>query len=137
MQTTVKVAIYNSDDEALVRAGLKKPEQVRQITVDCVADSGATMLTLPEDMANVLELPPLRKVKVRYADGRVEERWVRGGARVEIQERTAFTQVLIEKAGTKPLVGHVVMELLDLVDPSQGKVKPRPESPELPLIEQL
>jgi len=138
MRVTVKATIYNSDDEALVRANVKKPEEVRQVSLDCVADSGATMLTLPEEIVALLGLTPLRKVKVRYASGKIEEKWIKGGARVEIQGRTAITQVLVENQGTTPLLGHVVMELMDLlIDPAEGKVKPRPESPELPLIEQF
>lgn len=138
MQINTESMVYNFGDEELSRAGVKGKEEVRQARVTCVADSGATMLTLPQEVVARLGLPGLRRVKVRYADGRVEEKEVVGGVRVEIQGRSIVTDALIEKAGAEALLGYVVMELLDLVvDPGQGIIKPREESPEMPLMEQL
>lgn len=138
MEIKTPVRIINFADELLSARGIIRAEEIRQESIESVVDSGATMLVLPQDIADKLGLVLLRKVKVRYADGRIEEKDIVGGARVEILGRSAVTDALIEKAGTRPLLGHVVMELLDLIiDPRQGVIKPREESPEMPLIEQL
>lgn len=138
MQVKAIIKIFNFEDEVLQRYGLKKPEEVRNIEVECLADSGATHLTLPEELIEKLGLISISEVKIRYADGRTEERKIYGGARVEFAGRTALTNVLKEKKDTRPLLGHVEMELMDLiVVPKDGRLKPRDESSPLPLIEQL
>lgn len=138
MQVNTEIGIYNFVDEELAIQGLKKPEEVRWTKTMCVVDSGATALVLPEDMVTQLGLRLIKKVAVRYADGRIGERWLARGARVEVENRSATTDVLVEKKGSKPLLGHFLMEMLDLiVDPREGKLKPRQGSPEMPLIEQL
>lgn len=138
MQVNTEIAIYNLVDEELVTQGMKRPEELRWVKVMCVADSGATALALPEDVVTQLGLRPIKKVNVRYADGRVEEKWVARGARIEVENRSATTDVLVERKGSKPLLGHFLMEILDLaVDLKEGKLKPRQGSSEMPLIEQL
>ena len=42
-------------------------------------------------------------------------------------------QVIVGPPNSEPLLGHVVLEIMDLlVDPLQQKLTPRPESPFLP-----
>lgn len=44
--------------------------------------------------------------------------------------------VLAEPIGATPLVGQVVLELLDLlIDPKSRKLIPNPKSPEMPMRE--
>lgn len=138
MQVKVEIVVYNFIDEEIVRLGIKKRKKVRKLKVSAIVDSGATTLTLPEDMVEQLGLRLMRKVRTRYADGRVTQKWIASSARVEVLGRSATTDVIVEKKGTKPLLGHVPMEIMDLtIDPKEGKIKPREESPDMPLIEQL
>jgi len=138
MQITVEISVYNLVDEELAKLGIKRADEVRTVKVPAVVDSGATTLTLPEDIVEQLGLRLVRQVRTRYADGRVTKKWIASGARVELLGRSATTDVIVEKKGTKPLLGHVPMELMDLtIDPKMGNIKPREESPDIPLIEQL
>ena len=70
-----KVRLVNSFD----------PE--KSIEVEAVIDTGVTMIVLPK---NLVETPGLKKVedvKVKYADGSVEEKEVYGVVKVELMGR--------------------------------------------------
>ena len=54
---------------------------------------------------------------------------------LEIAGRKAVFDVLVENEGAQPLIGQIVLERLDLVEPSTGRVIPNPRSPETPMIE--
>jgi hypothetical protein len=50
--------------------------------------------------------------------------------------REAETYALVEEKGRQVLVGQVVLETLDLIpDPKRDILKPRPESPDMPMVE--
>jgi hypothetical protein len=52
--------------------------------------------------------------------------------------RTGLFEILAEPVGATPLVGQVVLEILDLLIDSKGrKLIPNPLSPEMPMMEIL
>ena len=78
------------------------------------------------------------EVRVVYADKRVEKRSLAYGAMIEILGRRTETTVVVQKSGTDILIGQIILEALDLIrDPKRGILTPRPESPDMPLIELL
>jgi len=98
--------------------------------VDALIDTGATMLSLPGETVHELGLLPGKP------DGWVEERGVAYGVKIEIMGREAETYALVEENGRQVLVGQVVLETLDLIpDPKRGILRPRPESPDMPMVE--
>ncbi len=110
-----------------------------QMEIEAVIDTGATMLVLPADVIQQLHLREMRRVRVKYANGTIDDsRPVYGVVTVEIQKRAGEFNVLEEAVGTQALVGQIVLEQLDLiVDCGAGKVFPNPDSPEIPLLEIL
>ncbi len=105
---------------------------------DAVIDTGATMLVLPLDIIDELNLRKMREVKVRYANNKTEVKSVYGVVTAEIRGRAGEFNVLAESEGSQPLVGQIVLEQLDLVaDPSTRKVFQNPRSPEMPMVEIL
>jgi predicted aspartyl protease len=85
-----------------------------------------------------LGLKPSGKTKVKYADGRIEEKEVAFGLRIELLGRNTECRAIIEKEGAKPLIGQIVLEDTDLlVDCKTGKLIPNPASPDMPLLEEL
>ena len=61
-----------------MRLGFGEESSVRRTVVDGVADAGAVMLVLPQNVVERLGLPIHGKVIVSYADERKEERAVAG-----------------------------------------------------------
>ena len=114
---------------------LFQPEKT--VAVEAVIDTGATMLVLPQDIINQLNLKKMREAKVRYAN-KTEIKSIYGVVTVEICRRAGEFNVLAEPEGVQPLVGQIILEQLDLiVDPSTRKVIPNPRSSEMPMVEIL
>jgi len=113
-------------------------EPEKSVEVDAVIDTGATMVVLPKDIVDALGLRKVREVKVRYANNKVETRPIYGVVTIELKGRSANLDVLVEEKGSQPLIGQVLLELLDLiVEPKTRKLIPNPASPEMPMMEIL
>lgn len=132
-QVKVEVEVENAFDRELVRRGFLTEDQVRSFKVSVLADRGAVMLVLPQDQVDGLGLREIRKAVVKYADDRKEERPMAGAVTVRVDSRAATVDCIVGPPNSEPLLGHVVLEIMDLlVDSTQQKLIPRPESPFLP-----
>ncbi len=110
----------------------------KTVEIDAIIDSGATMLALPQNVIEQLDLRKVRDVKVRYANNHVADKAIYGVVALELKGRTGNFDVSAENVGSPPLVGQVVLEILDLLIDCKGrKLVPNPESPEMPMVEIL
>jgi len=106
------------------------------IEIDVLINTEATMVVLPQDMVNKLGLRKAREVKVRYANNKVEIKPVYRAVVIEVLGREGTFDVICEEEGSQPLIGQVILEVLDLVvDPRTKKLMPNPASPETPMID--
>lgn len=113
-------------------------DPAKSIEVDAVIDTGATMLVLPQDLVEALNLRKIRDARVRYANKKTELKAVYGVVTLELKGRLGNFDVLAEAKGSEPLVGQIVLEELDLVvDASTRTLIPNPRSPEIPMVEIL
>ena len=134
-EIVVDVGLENVGDRELARAGYLPEADIRRASVQAVADTGAVMLALPEDVVERLGVEVVGSVACTYADGRRGERPVAGPLTVRIGDRWMPANCMVVPAGTDALVGQVVMEQLDLVaDCATQTLGPRPESPDRPLL---
>ena len=122
--------------EKVKLTSLFEPE--KPVEVDAIIDTGATMVVLPMDIVEELGLRKMREVKVKYANNKVEKKPIYGVVNIELKGRSANLDVLVEEKGSQPLIGQVLLELLDLiVEPKTRKLIPNPASPEMPMMEIL
>jgi len=113
-------------------------EPGKSIEVDALIDTGATMVVLPQDIVHKLGLKKFREIKVRYANNKVEVKPVYRAVVIEILGREGTFDVIGEEEGSQPLIGQVVLEVLDLVvDTKKRKLIPNPASPDTPMIDIL
>lgn len=113
-------------------------EPAKSVEVEAVIDTGATMLVLPQNIIEKLNLRKMREARVRYANNKTEVKTIYGVVTLEIKGRAGECNVLAEVEGSQPLVGQIVLEQLDLVvDPGTRTVIPNPRSPEMPTVEIL
>ncbi len=134
-EVKVEVNLENAVDRARARLGDIGEAEVRSATVHVLADSGAVTMVLPQDLVEALGLEEVGKAIVTYADERKEERPVAGIVTVRVGDRTTSLNCVVGPPGSEPLLGQVVLETMDLlVDCTQQKLVPRPESPFLPLL---
>jgi predicted aspartyl protease len=127
------IEVTNGEDLVLLRKGLIKSEQVRVVRTKALVDTGATLLSMPEDLLDQLGLPVVRRGKNTYADGRQEWRNIHGMALLRVAERTCYVEVVSGHSGRPTFLGQVPLETLDLhVDPKGERLIPNPESPDMP-----
>ena len=113
-------------------------EPSRSVEAEALIDTGATMVVLPQDIVDSLRLKKMRETTVRYGNGKKETKSVYGVVTVGIKGREGTLEVLAEPEGTSPLIGQMLLELLDLlVDPATRSVIPNPRSPDMPMVEVL
>ena len=123
MEQTTRIELANQSDLILVRAGVMKSEDVRRLTVEeALVDTGATGLCLPTPFIEQLGLTPLRRVQAETANGTVE-RVIYSEVEYTVLERSDSIRVTDLPEGMLVLLGHMVLEALDLcVDMKKGLI---------------
>jgi len=105
------------------------------IELEGKVDTGATLLVLPESIANELGFPVIRRQTVKYANEETAERNVVWGVEVTLCDRKGVFEAIVEPKKKYALIGAVVMETLDLiVEPRSLGIYPNPRSV-LPMAE--
>lgn len=113
-------------------------DPAKSIEIEAVIDTGTTMVALPQNVVDELGLRKIREARVKHANNATELRSIYGVATIEIKGRTGNFDVLAEVEGSQPLIGQVVLEILDLlVDARTRTLIPNPLSPEMPMVEIL
>ena len=131
----VDIELENLRDRNLFEGGLLQESDVRRAGVRAVADTGAVMLALPEDVVDQLGVPVVDSAAFTYADGRRGELPIAGPVTIRIGNRSTVARCVVVPPGADALVGQLVMEELDLMpDPLNQTLGPRPESPDRPLL---
>ena len=123
MEQTTRIELANQDDLVAVRLGVLNPEEVRRLTVgDALVDTGATGLCLPTPLIEQLGLTPLRKTHAQTANG-IVERVIYSEVEYTVLERSDSIRVTDLPEGMPVLVGHMILEALDLcVDMQKGLI---------------
>lgn len=67
------VELINSADLEMARRQIIGTEEVRRLRISMLADSGAYMMAINENIQSQLELPFIEKRKAVMADGSVQE----------------------------------------------------------------
>lgn len=104
--------------------------QLNKIEADCLVDSGATYLCIPEHISNQLQLKELQKREVFLADGSSKLVGYIGPIKIEFANRLCFVGAMV--MGDQVLLGAIPMEDMDLViHPKLFKLAVNPDSPDI------
>lgn len=128
--TYAEIELINGIDLGLVRRGTLPNDQVRQLTVNAMADSGALMLSIPQSVCTQLGLDVLGEADSELADGSVVQFNIAGPVEVRFQNRRTTVEALVVPNETDVLLGAIPMEGMDLLaNPKQQKLVLNPKSP--------
>jgi len=106
-------------------------EDLNPVLTECLVDSGALHLCIPETLAIQLKLQEFEKRPVTLADGHTQMVSYVGPVKVDWNNRVSFTGALV--LGTQVLLGAIPMEDMDiLIHPAQQKVIANPQHPNIP-----
>ncbi|MDI6840080.1 MAG: retropepsin-like aspartic protease [bacterium] len=128
------VKITNYED---IARSIIKEQAIRKVELKARIDSGATHVAFPDKIAKELGLRVIDRVKVRYANGKIEEKPVGSVIEIEILGRKSRTCPIIE-ANDELIIGNPILEELDiLINTKTGEFYINPESPDMPVAELL
>ena len=129
--TYANIQLQNADDLAYVRRGLIGEDEVRQITIRAMVDTGSVMLCINESLQKVLDLPFRRKKRSQLADSSFIELDVVGPVNVYYLDRECSTNAIVLPDDSEPLFGAIPMEEMDLyVHPARNELLPvHPDGP--------
>ncbi len=118
----------------IVRANIKLSNAANQnllgIETECIVDTGATYLCIPETIAMQLKLNELQKRDVKLADGSIREVPYVGPIKIEFENRICFVGAMV--MGDTTLLGAIPLEDMDLiVHPKLFKLSVHPERPNI------
>lgn len=134
-EIVVEIELENSGDLDRVEAGELRDADVRRVAIPAVADTGAMMLALPEDVVDRLGIRRRGSIDATYADGRRDELPVAGALIVWIGDRSMAADCVVLPRGADALIGQLVLEGLDLIaDPLNRTLHPRPEALDRPML---
>lgn len=111
---------------------LKNPkrEDLDALQTECLVDSGALHLCIPEHIQMQLQLEELDKKEVTLADGRKELVPYVGPILLQFKNRKGFAGALV--LGNEVLLGAIPMEDMDLiVIPSKRALVVNPNNPNI------
>jgi clan AA aspartic protease len=130
-----RIKLTNRIDILDATRGTLPADAVRSVEVEALADTGAIELCIPEELVELLGVPITRQRSVTVADGRKLIVSIVGPLEIEVLGRGTLGEAIVLPRGTRPLLGALQMEQLDLVVvPRTGEVIGNPEHPDGPLI---
>ena len=124
------IELINSADVEMARRHIIGEEEIKRIRLSMLADSGAYMMAINENIQSQLELPFIEKRKAVMADGSVQEFEVVGPVMVKFANRTAVCNAFVLDGNSEPLLGSIPMEEMDvLIHPLRQELIVNPEHP--------
>jgi clan AA aspartic protease len=131
-EVRVRIRLTNAVDEALVRRGQMRSDQVRVYEAAALVDTGAVRSVVPAHVAERLGLGVRGQRVAEYADGRQEIVGVTEPLIIDWEGRDTLEEALV--LGDEVIVGQTVLEKLDvLADCARQRLVPNPEHPDQPV----
>jgi clan AA aspartic protease len=124
------IILTSVEDVMLAKRHIIGEDEIKQVSLTMLADSGAYMMAINETIQSQLELPFIEKRKVQVADSRVEEYDVVGPVHVKFANRKATCNAFVLPGDGEPLLGAIPMEEMDvLIHPQRQTLIVNPEHP--------
>jgi len=133
--TYAEIELINADDIALARRNIISQDEIKKVNISMLADSGAFMMAINDNIQEILQLPFKEKRKAVMADGTVVEYDVVGPVEVKFKNRTATCNAFVLSGDAEPLLGAIPMEEMDvLIHPQRQELLVNPEHPEYAVL---
>ena len=126
------IALVNSFDITAARKGLIAKEDIKQLSVKALVDTGAITLTINEAIASQLDLTVLERTDVVLADGSHSKRDVVGPVDIRFKNRSTSVRALVLPQADEVLLGAIPLEGMDvIIDPLAEQLIVHPDRPYL------
>lgn len=137
-KVVAKVELANVADLVRAEDGTIQPQDVRRCEVEALADSGASLMCLPEDIVEQLGVKPFGSKRATLATGEERSLPIAGVVHIQIGDREAYQDCVVVPRGAQPLIGQLVLQEMDLVvDLSRDRLAPGHPDEEFPVVDLL
>lgn len=128
--TYADITLANGTDYGLSKAGRLPKEEVRQVTVKALVDSGAYMLVINESIKRQLDLPVYEKRQTKLANGSIAECEIVGPVDVFFKTRATTCRAIVFPNDCEVLLGAIPIEDMDvLIDLKNNELILPPDRP--------
>ncbi len=118
-----EVHIINANDKALLKAGFIKENELRQMKVLMMVDTGAYMTCINEELKNQLGLEVTDRQEGVLANGDRHLFDIAGPIEIRIHNRRTISEAIVLPGNAEPLLGSIPLEAMDLlVDPKMNQL---------------
>lgn len=122
--------LVSADDQALVRNGYMKLENIKTERVKALVDTGVYMMCINEHIQTQLDLAFIRNTEAELADGKILSVPVVGPLIINFANRTTSCNAIVMPGKAEVLLGSIPMDNLDVVlNPLKQTIEVNPDSP--------
>jgi clan AA aspartic protease len=124
------IILINGEDLILAKRNIIGEEEVKQMTVSMLANSGAYMMAINESIQEQLQPAVKERRKAQMADGSIQEYDVVGPIEVKFKNRRCSIDAMVLPGDNEPLLGAIPMEDMDiLIHPRRQELIVNPDYP--------
>ncbi len=125
-----EITLINGEDLILAKRHIIGVDEIKEMTVSMLVDSGAYMLAINENIQAQLQLSVKERRKAQMADGSVKEYDVVGPIEVKFKNRRCSIDAMVLPGDNEPLLGAIPMEDMDvLIHPRRQELIVNPDHP--------
>jgi len=125
-----EITLANGADTALAKLGRLPKNEVKQIKVTALVDSGAFMLAINENIKSQLGLPVYEKRDARLADGAIVSCEIVAPVDVFFKNRRTTCEAIVLPGDNEVLLGAIPIEGMDvLIDLKNNELIVHPDRP--------
>lgn len=125
-----EVQLIDGEDLLLARRNIIGEEEIKQMTVNALVDTGAYTLCINENIQEQLQLPLLEKRMSNMADGRIKEYDVVGPIELKFKNRRTVVNAMVWPGDNEVLLGAIPLEDMDvLIHPQRQELIVNPDHP--------
>jgi clan AA aspartic protease len=125
-----EIRLINAEDIALARRNIIGKDEIKEITVQALVDTGSYNLCINENIQEQLQLPILEKRKGQLADGTIIEREIVGPIELKFKNRRTLCNAMVLPGDNEVLLGAIPLEDMDvLIHPQRQELIVNPDHP--------
>lgn len=124
------ITLINGEDITLARKYIIGEDEIRQMKVKMLVDTGSYNLCINEEIQAQLQFPVVETRKAVTADGRILECEVVDNVQVRFKNRATTCRAMVLPGDNEPLLGAIPLEDMDvLIHPQRQELIVNPDHP--------
>ncbi len=109
------VELINGDDLAYVRKSIIDKDEVKRMHFNMLVDTGSLMLTINENIQEIMQFPVVEKKRFQLANREIGEYDLVSSVELRFKNRRTLCEAIVLPRDSEPLLGAIPMEAMDVV----------------------